>query len=85
MNQTVINLTDDFQTLFASIAPHKNRYAVFSDFVFLTAAALRNAVGHQHRHLFNQDIRPLAKIKKRSTNWFFFILRNKSLSVIIAK
>lgn len=29
--------------------------------------------------------RPLAKIKKRSTNWFFFILRNKSLSVIIAK
>lgn len=56
MNQTVINLTNDFKTLFTSIAPSKNRYTVFSNFIFLTAAALRNAVGHPFRHLFNQDI-----------------------------
>lgn len=39
-----IDLKNEFKSIFITIAPHKNRYSVFSDFIFCMAAAYRNSI-----------------------------------------
>lgn len=38
------DLKAEFKSIFMSIAPHKHRYSVFSDFIFCMAAAYRNSL-----------------------------------------
>lgn len=54
--QSVSQKKADFKNLFMRIAPHKNRYIVFSDFCFCMAVSFRNALGHKYPEHFSNEI-----------------------------
>nr|WP_198426219.1 N-6 DNA methylase [Acinetobacter baumannii] len=49
-------MKSEFIHTLKSIDQSKNIYEIFHDFVFCSAAALRNSIGHRYQNLFNQNI-----------------------------
>ena len=64
-----------FISLFNSIARHKHRYAVFADFVTMSAIALHNAV-NMNEALEKEYLEIVAKYSKKEVNHFCELLAN---------
>ncbi|MDF5794113.1 hypothetical protein P4W00_20255 [Acinetobacter baumannii] len=56
IGKTYSVLKSEFIHTLKSIDQSKNIYEIFHDFVFCSAAALRNSIGHRYQNLFNHNI-----------------------------
>ena len=75
MSKTKSYNKQTFISLFNSIARHKHRYAVFSDFVTMSAIALHNAV-NMTESLEKEYLEIVARYSKEEVNHFCELLAN---------
>lgn len=68
-NRTTTHNKQGFVTLFNSIARHKHRYSVFSDFVIMCAIALHNAIS-MNKDLENEYLEIVSRYSKEEVNAF---------------
>lgn len=80
MNIKSNDLKKDFKELFLTIAPHKNRLGVFSDFIFCMAAAYKNSI-HLSDIIEDQYLKTINEYSKNDRD---NICKLFSLSVLIA-
>ena len=73
--KTNIHTKQTFISLFNSIARHKHRYSVFSDFVTMSAIALHNAV-NMNEALEKEYLEIVARYSKEDVNSFCELLGN---------